>query len=391
MLKQLMQAAVSLTGGGASPRYLSPVQTGYHFHWSQFWSLFGKAHTQWEEAMQELQVFLRYQQEDGLIPNFVGFGGKPVASDVLAPPLPAIVLYQLYEFAPDKRKALSWVQRLYPLVYRYHAYIYQYRDPLEEGLPFIWHPAESGFLAHELLDGSVDVAEWNRLLEEGMRFDVKSGEMFRHHTFLVQDPMFLSLLTWANECLIKLGGLIRRDISELLNWHELTTYSINQKLWQAPSNQYTAYNIFGESRIELDSIRAFLPLVGEIPTQEQAELLLRRMESRDFAGAMQDNYLFPSRATGQQVPNGLLEGKSAVQLDFNWMIIKGLLRYDFDEMAAKMERDSLDLVWHSGFWDGYDPVRYEAGPRGLGFQYSPKTASLLIDLLIRKKGWAIFQ
>jgi hypothetical protein len=391
MLKQLMQAAISLNGGVRSTRYLSPVQQGYHFHWSQLWSLFGKTHTHWEDAARDFRSMMAYQQPGGLIPNFVVSKGSGLSADLLAPPLPAILLYHLYEFAPDKRQAMALVQALYPSVLAFHQHIYTYRDPLEEGLPFIWHPAESGFLALELLDGSTDAASWNSLLEAGGQLDVASGEMFRHHQFLVQDPMFLSLLTWANECLIKLGGLIRKDIEEVLYWHELTTYSINQKLWQAETKQYIAYNLSGEQRIELGSIRAFMPLVGEIPTQEQAELLLRRMESTDMGGQLQDNYLFPSRGMGVRGSDVLLEGKSIVQLDFNWMIIKGLLRYDFDEMAAKMERDSLDLVWHTGFWDGYDPLRYESGPRGWGYQYSPKTASLLIDLLIRKKGWAIFQ
>lgn len=393
MLRQVMQSAISLARDVVPQNHLVKGQGMYQFHWSAFWQLFGKTHTHWKEAERDFLSLLRYQEEDGRIPNFI----SPVAEakNLIAPPLPAIVLYHLYAFAPDKSRALDLVKKVFPSLVKFHRYLYTFRDPLDEGLPFIWHPAESGFLPQDFLATSDTRKEqplafhWNEILDSGRRFNLETGELYRHHDFLVQDPMFLSLLTWSNECLIKLGGLIRTDLSEVLNWHELTTYSINEKLWQSAERKYAAFDLRAENPLPLHSIRAFMPLVGEIPTQEQAELILKIMESDAFGGLSRDNYLCPSSSLIYPGSDGLLEGKPSVQLDFNWMIIRGLLRYDFEDMAMKMEQDSLDLVLHTGFWDGYDPLRYDAGPKGMGHHNSSKTASLILDMLIRRKGMAI--
>lgn len=393
MLKQVMHSAMSLARDVVPMNQFAGSKLGYAFHWSAFWQLFGKTHTHWKEAERDFLLLLRYQEDNGRIPNFI----SPVAKGpgLIAPPLPAIVLYHLYEFAPDKSRALAFVKNVFPSIVDFHRYLYTFRDPLDDGLPFIWHPAESGFLPQDFLASADTPKEnslafnWQEILESGSKYKLETGELYRHHSFLVQDPMFLSLLTWSNECLIKLGGLIRTDLSEILTWHELTTYSINEKLWQSADRKYAAFDLRSEKPLALHSIRAFMPLVGEIPTQEQAELILKLLESEDFGGRSHDHYLCPSRALSHTGADGLLEGKSSVQLDFNWMIIRGLLRYDFEEMAMKMEQDSLDLVLHSGFWEGYDPLRYDAGPRGMGHHNSSKTASLILDMLIRRKGMAI--
>ena len=57
----------------------------------------------------------------------------------------------------------------------------------------------------------------------------------------------------------------------------------------------------------------------------------------------------------------------------NWLLADGLRRYGFDELAALLRRDSLELMPRSGFREYYDP-RDGAGCGSTDFSWSAALA-----------------
>lgn len=227
-------------------------------------------------------------------------------------PLAAVATWRVYQHCKDKKSAKDFLSALYPKILAWHQHLYTYYDPQEEGLPTI----------------------------EGL-----------------QDPVFLALLTWANESLIKIGHTLGEDVLEIIQWHELTIYSMNEKLWDETIGGYKAFHIITQELQSLEGLRTFLPLAGEVPTQDQAECMLMELERDLFAH-----------------PINIWEG---------WLLYQGLLRYDFNDLAAKLRRFLWESVTEFGCYENFNAQTGEP-ILGINKAQSPVAAALMIDILKAK-------
>lgn len=224
-------------------------------------------------------------------------------------PLESVAMWHWFRHSKDKKQAKDFLATLYPAVLARHRDLYDLHDPLEEGLPSI-------------------------------------GQ--------VQDPLFLMALTWSNESLIHLGHMLGEDVLEVIQWHEITIYSMNEKLWDESCGGYLSYDLEENRFFRGDRLRRFAPLAGEIPTQDQAECMLLELERELFAGEL-----------------SVWEG---------WLLYYGLRRYDFDELAAKLHRFLSESIASFGCFERYNS---ESGEPVLNDtrEQSPVAAALWIDLL----------
>ncbi|MBK7872791.1 MAG: hypothetical protein IPJ74_19995 [Saprospiraceae bacterium] len=173
----------------------------------------------------------------------------------------------------------------------------------------------------------------------------------------MQDPVFLALLTLANESLIKIGHILGEDVLEIIQWHELTIYSMNEKLWDEVGGGYKAFHIITKELQPLEGLRTFIPLAGEVPTQDQAECMLIELERDLFA-----------------YPINIWEG---------WLLYQGLLRYDFNDLAAKLRRFFWESVTEFGCYENFNAQTGEP-ILGVNKAQSPVAAALMIDFLKAK-------
>ena len=69
----------------------------------------------------------------------------------------------------------------------------------------------------------------------------------------------------------------------------------------------------------------------------------------------------------------------------NWIIYKGLKRYQEFDLADRIKKDSIELVEKCGFYEYFDPRRdqYKTKPQGLGGANFSWTAALILDFLHR--------
>lgn len=129
-----------------------------------------------------------------------------------------------------------------------------------------------------------------------------------------EEPFFNAMLIWSNENLIRIGGLLREDVQEVIEWNDLAIWSMNKKLWNENAGCYLPYDQSRQTTIASIAITGFLPMAAGIPTQEQAEvihetLIKKALDPHDWV--------------------------------MNWLLYRGLLRYGMRETAADLKRETL--------------------------------------------------
>ena len=219
-------------------------------------------------------------------------GIKNSECDQFLSPALGIVLFQINKEANFSISYLRQLHEIFHFLVDYHRYLYQWKDPMNEGLiSSTYHFEKEG--SHE-----------------------------------VQDPLFNTLLVWSNDCLMKIGQVLEEDLSEIIEWQELTVYSVNTKLWNESKELYEIYSLKEDKIIETPLSIGISPLMGGIPTQEQAEKMVMNCSATNFYNAS----LTWNKATDLKKHKNLHRC-----IDAKWMIQNALLRYDFTNILEKTE------------------------------------------------------
>jgi hypothetical protein len=185
-----------------------------------------------------------------------------LTSGITMPPVHAIAVEKIYLNARKPRAVLPFLERIYPKLPALHAYLYRDRDPNDEGLVYIRHPWESGidnsptwdgplkgikidkddlpFYRRKDLEHGVDLStrpsddDYNRyvfLVDLFRRNDYEETPIQEQCPFLIQDPLFNSVLCRANESLTRIAEAIGEEPERSRSWTEKTAKAIREKLW----------------------------------------------------------------------------------------------------------------------------------------------------------------
>ncbi|GEM_PF-1893954 len=273
-------------------------------------------------------------------------------------PIQGFILEQLRQSSKKSAEFLAPALRTaFHRAIAYHRYLYAHRDPAEEGLLVIEHPEEDGF-------GNAP------------------GYWYRNSpTLQIQDPFFNTCLAASNEALMALGHFLKEDISEAAHWYELTVHTMNEKLWDEEAASYRAYDLSTGRFIKVPTLAGLLPMLAEIPDQAQAERMLALLESPAWTDPAYRMY--PSCRTSQIASDHCGGWNGAVWPALNWMLYKGLKRYDFNETAERLRRSTLHLVSEYGFHVAYDPRQQKQGHPGIGTPSSAAAAALALHWLLK--------
>ncbi|MEL6922723.1 MAG: trehalase family glycosidase, partial [Bacteroidota bacterium] len=294
-------------------------------------------------------------------------------------------------------------------------YYYDHRDPEEEGLIYIQHPWSSGTDNSPVWDdalGRIDVDKINlpayerkdlqnpkaaahrptqldydryvHLVDICRKANYNDEAIFETSPFLIQDPLFNSILVRSNEALIEIALLLGEDISDMIAWNELTIHSINEKLWDEERALYNAWDLRADKAIQTESHSALMPLFGGIPTVSQAERMVEVLLGKTF-GASGKNFLCPSYAVNSPKINYEKYWRGPLWINMNWMLHKGLTRYLFIDEANKVKEDSLQLLGQYGFYEYFDPRKRIVESAGYGTQQFSWSAALCIDFLLNEE------
>jgi len=434
----LLTQAKEVLDGNRINGYTKPTPKLYPFQWN--WDAgfiaMGYAHYNMDYAESELRSLFKGQWKHGMVPQIIFHStanthyfpsvdfwetGRAVraprnvgTSGITMPPVHGFTLERIYQFASDKQRALNFVKEMYPKILALHRYLYQHRDPLEEGLVHIRHPWESGndnsptwdtALAHidlteivlppyqrkDLQNSHSEHRPTHRdydcyvyLVDLFRKFHYDDKVIYEASPFAVQDPLFNCILVKSNQSLIKLGELIGEDASQIEAWNEKTIAAMNTKLWNEERGIYDAFDMYAGERIPILSSSGFMPLFAGVPSAAQAEKLYQRLCQPDFSGTPEKPlYFCPSYSTYDEKFDPKKYWRGPVWINMNWMLYHGLKQYGYDEKAAQVKADALELITRYGFYEYFEPEKEnpEREIAGCGANHFSWTAALCIDFL----------
>lgn len=410
-----------------------PTSKLYPFQWnwdSGFVSM-GLGHFNLDAAMNELASLFSGQWRNGMIPHIIfhsekettyfpnfdfwnsevnaGAPQKPKTSGITQPPVHGFVLEQLLRQHLDNQSLKAFAKVLYPKIVDLHRFFYQYRDPNQEGLAFIFHPWESGRDNSPLWDESLKriVIDYDKLpkyvrkdtsladpserptkeeydryvylLELGKKHRYDGEGIAEESEFLVQDSLINAVLIASNQGLINIGKQLNLDTKEVEEWQQQSKKAYQEKLWNEELGCFTCYDLRGEKQIEHKEIGGIFPVFAKIPTQSQAQRIndyLMSLHQRDF-------YLCPSFDVDSPLFDSKRYWRGPIWPQMNWMVYQGLKSYGFDETAAIVKNDLLELVDKLGFYEYFESQKsiVKTLKKGYGGDQFSWTASSIVDLI----------
>ncbi len=430
MLKHAQQILLANRRSG----YTIPGAGIYPFQWkwdSGFIAL-GYSHFDLGKAMVELETLFDAQWGNGFVPHIIfhsvaerknyfpnaDFYHSSLSEDaslnyetttLTQPPVEGWVLERVFQNAHQQTEIEDFVKKLFPKVMAQHEYLYENRDPFHEGLVYIQHNWESGTDNSPVWDeiwrsfkvpaydfsrkDTQLVKEEQRPLKREYDYYLYLIDLFKkwHYNdksiaekspFLVQDPLFNSMLVASNKSLIRLGKQFgfSQEVKQLERWNKKSVLSFNEKLFDKEAGMYRHFDLRGGKWLDGLTSSGFAPLFAGIPTHQQMKKMLLALEmfSRD------GKYFFtPSFDPGNDRFESQRYWRGPVWVNMNWLIIEGLKSYGERDWAHKIKEDTLQMVREQGFFEYFEPDKEKSRKQQYGYggkQFS-WTAALIIDIL----------
>lgn len=413
--------------------YSIPSKGLYPFQWkwdSGFIAI-GFAHYDMEKAKKEMKTLLNSQWKNGFIPHIVFhietdsyFPGRDFhlsklhpesnldypSTGMTQPPVLGFTLEKMYEIATDKDDVLTFIKDNIDQVYFNHQYFYNKRDPQNEGLVYIYHNWESGTDNSPIWDDiwktmnppqytferrdttHVNSAQrpTNReydhyldIIELAKEHNYDDAKIAALSPFLVQDPLFNSMLIKSNDAMINLYKLIggnQEKVAQLEQWQAKSKASFNAKLFDKELGAYIHYDLRNEKPIRFVSSSSFSPLFAGIPSTEQAAIIINTMMTK-FGG--EDMYLCASFDPTSDRFNPEKYWRGPVWINLNWLLYYGLKNYGYMTIAARVKSDSIEILSKAGFYEYFDARKseYITDAKGYGGGNFSWSAALFLDML----------
>jgi glycogen debranching enzyme len=323
------------------------------WQWDNFFHALAYRHIEPRLAQDQLRILIDHQREDGMIPDAIHDEGTvthlnfPVDADVTKPPLIAWAAWKLYEYHSDR----EFLDEIYEPLVRWNNWWFEKNDPNGNGLCEYQHPFSSG------LDDSP-------LWDEGM--PVESPDL---NTYLCLQQEALSKIAhvlgehkdadlWAHRA----DSMARRMIR--IAWDEETGL-----FWATRNgvrvNVRTPFNLF--------------PLItGRMPPTITKRLVGHLTNEHMFW----PRYPVPTVALDDPKFNPLQMWRGPTWVNINYLLIEGLSRSGYPEVARELRRRTLELIASQpDIYEYYHPYTGEKPPAAASvFGWS---AAIYIDLAIQ--------
>lgn len=401
--------------------------------WDSCFIAIGLSHYDIERAQTEILSLLSGQWENGMLPHVILSSGPQhhaartmwrswispyspdnvVTSGITQPPMLAEAIIRIGEqlSLPERR---LWYRKVYSPLVRYHLWLYNERDPHDEGLVLLVHPWETGldntppwmselhqhqlpwwirFIKRTHLDilisffrrdrhfastkqrlSTVEALALYSIQRRLRRKAYNIDRILTHSLFAVEDVTFNSILIRANHCLEAIARSLREELPAELSAHIKKSEGALEQLWDPYAGQYFSRNFVTHNLLKEPSIGTLMPLYAGSITAERAGQLVKMIENKHLFGPA---YPIPSTPLNSNwfKPFGYWQGPTWVNT--NWLIVDGLRRYGFHEHADALTELTLEMIQQAGFYEYFNPL--DGRPAGTNnFSW---TASLTIDFL----------
>lgn len=436
--KQLLSAASAVLSQNDRGSYTQPAANLYphQWLWDSCFTAIGLRHLDTNRAQLELTSLLRGQWSNGMFPNII-FRDDPefrtdrnvwnskispyspnkvATTGITQPPMLAQAVVSVGQKMPASERR-EWYRIMFEPLVRYHTWMYEDRDPHNEGLILQIHPWETGldntppwmYELHEhslswwvqaiqtlRLDGVVNLfrrdtkhvpsderfsaIEALALYDAQRRLKRKNYEIDRILTrglFSIEDINVNSIFIRANTLLREISDEIKKPLPDTLVEKMHHSEKALEQLWDDATGQYYSRNFVTHNLIAVPSIGTLLPLYAGTISKQRAKKLVAMIENDHQFGTA---YPLPSVPvqSADFSPKRYWQGPSWINT--NWLIIDGLERYGFTDHAEALRESTLEMISRSGFYEYFNPL--DGTPAG-GPDFS-WTAALVIDFLKHK-------
>ncbi len=415
-------------------KYTIPAKGLYphQWLWDSCFTAIGLRHIDIERAKTEILSLLEGQWHNGMIPHMILSSSSHshdaniwrswlnpnspdgvYTSGITQPPLIAEAVVQIGQKMKVSERR-SWYKRVYPSILAYHQWLYAERDPHQEGLVLQIHPWEVGLdntppWMSELRDNqrtwwirTLEVlhAQWlpslfrrdTRFVAERQRahitdmlalfsaqrrlrrknYDIQ--RILNHSLFAIEDVTFNSIFMRANQHLHTIAKTLRNELPATFVAQAKQTEEALEELWDSSSGQYYSREFITHRLLKEPSIATLIPLYSGAISEKRAKQLVKLLTDTHAFGTK-----YPVPSVPQNTPwfDPLRYWQGPTWLNTNWLVIEGLKRYGFDELAEQLTASSIDMVKQSGCYEYFNPL----DGTGIGAPNFSWTAALMIDLV----------
>lgn len=260
--------------------------------------------------------------------------------DRTQPPILAWATWKAYETSHNKK----FLEEMYPGLCRYVQWDKANRDSDNDGL-----------VEWEMENNCVRCKCGESGMDNSPRFDAGVRmNAIDFNSFLVRE----------GEALARIARETGKDEEAVLweQWREKLIIKINERLW-CPREKTYYDRYVGSDLVRIKTEAMFLPLFAGVPDKVQAKALVERLtDPRQFWTPMP----LPSVSVDENTFTDDM-WRGPVWVNFNLLIIEGLLRYGFKSEAKEMAERTIKHVdyWYQKtgcIWEFYDPMGKIAPP-----------------------------
>lgn len=323
------------------------------WQWDAFFHALAYRHVEKHLAHDQIRIVLDHQREDGMIPDAIHDEGTvthldfPVVADVTKPPLIAWAAYKLYEHDGDR----EFIDEIYEPVVRWNNWWFEQNDVDGNGLCEYQHPFSSG------LDDSP-------LWDDGMP---------------VESPDLNTYLYLQQESLAKMARVIgnKEDVELWQGRAQAMAQRLIERGWDAGDGFFWARR--NGSRVNVRTPFNLFPLItGQMPPEISDRLVAHLMDERQFWS----RYPVPTVAMDDPKYNPAQMWRGPTWVNVNYLLIEGLQRSGYQDLARELRRRTLDLInSRDDIYEYYDPVSGQNPPNAASmFGWS---SAVFIDLAIQ--------
>jgi glycogen debranching enzyme len=214
------------------------------------------------------------------------------------------------------------------------------------------------------------------------KYDYDQNQILENSPFVVQDVLLNSILHRANECLRELASVVGAPTEEIDGWMNATRNAF-KKLWDLDAKMHCDFDLRKNEKILENTIAIMAPLYAGLVDEEQARSIveLHLLNPNEYAPDMvTTKYFVPTVSKSSKYFDPTRYWLGPIWVNTNWMVIRGLERYGFSDIAERIRNDTLMLLEDTGFYEYFDP----STGKGYGTNQFSWSAALAIDLMSKK-------
>lgn len=282
--------------------------------WDSAFHAIGVKHISVDVAKDALRAVVDHQREDGFIPIMMTPKG---ALDITQPPILTWGTWEIYEADGDE----GFLEEMYLPLSRYVEWDMENRDGNSNGL-LEW-----------LISGNPLCRSGESGMDNSPRFD----------DALIMDAVdFSSFIANEMELLSKMAQILGRE-EDVSLWRTRAKYvasQVNKILWDDEEGFYYDRALDG-GFVKVKTTAGFTPLFAGIPSRDMAKRLVEEhlLNEGEFWTP------FPLPSTSADEPTFSLDmWRGPTWINYNFLIIKGLKRYGYHDVAARIADKILQEI-----------------------------------------------